>query len=379
MLALVGVADWAFALHRSESTVFSLLQLGAFIGLNVSIWRAGGLYRSARGVAWLRFGLVAVCLVMGALILGKKLALLVGDANLELDGVVSHRTLTIYFTLVTVGGAVALRSSVDDVLDRWVRRPMLMAVAAFALAALLGALLLSLPHAAHEPISFLDNLFNAVSAVCVTGLAVNNVGQTYTVFGQAVLLALFQVGGLGIIMLSTTIMMLFGRRLGVQVEVALAESLDLQSLGQLKRQLLYVLAVVLTIEVLGAVALYVSFCSTEVASLAETERALISGEMALWSSLFHSVSAFCNAGFSILPSGLKPFAQNGWISSIIMVLVVVGGLGFPVLVAFGAHVKSLLQGRRPRRLSLIDAAVVGSIPPDDVTFNGAFTVTVDVL
>ena len=353
-LASLSALDWAVAPLLGWPLGISILQTIAFLGLALSMWRARGTLESAsRSFQRWRSGGIVVCLALSVIGLGQKFVVLFEGVGLSPETVSTYRTLTIYFGLLCSAGIGFLHSSVDGVLQRLVRRPMQIAVLSFAIASVLGAFLLSLPQATRHPVSFLDNLFTAVSAVCVTGLTVNVIGQDYTLLGQGVILALFQIGGLGIMMVSTTILMLFGEKLGVQAQIALAETLDVRSLGRLKKQLIRVIVVAIGIELLGAIVLYASFSAAGEVNLIGGDHALLSENTGrIWSAVFHSVSAFCNAGFSIFSTGLQPFAENGWVSLTIMLLIVAGGLGFPVLVTFGSYLRSLLKNQRPYKLSL---------------------------
>jgi trk system potassium uptake protein TrkH len=203
----------------------------------------------------------------------------------------------------------------------------------FVAVALLGALLLTLPVCVRDPthVSFLDALFMATSAVCVTGLAVHGVAVEYTTWGQAVLLVLVQIGGIGIMVLSASLVVLTGRRLKARSSAALVEVLDADSLLSLRGSIVRIVGFTLLIEAVGTLVLYTQFSShREVGYGAESAHPMAGAGSLWWAALFHAVSAFCNAGFSLMHGGLEPFVASYGVCSTIMTLIVLGGLGFPV-------------------------------------------------
>jgi len=201
-------------------------------------------------------------------------------------------------------------------------KPALVLTLSFAVLIGLGTLLLILPFSVQrlEDISFIDALFNITSAVCVTGLSVNEVGQTYTPFGQGVLLACIQLGGIGIMTIAGLVTVsLSGSSLQSQSEYA--EMLEVESLHELKRMLRVVVFGTLVIESLGALCLWWAFSGDP----------RVGNASALWLAIFHAVSAFCNAGFSLFTANLTGFADAPGVQAVIMTLTVLGGLGFPVI------------------------------------------------
>ena len=218
---------------------------------------------------------------------------------------------------------------------RLFRDPSRVLVIGFAAAMAIGSVLLALPIAHNgAPVGFLDALFTATSAVCVTGLTVVDTGSRYNGFGQAVILLLIQCGGVGITTLSTTLLLLMGERASLTSTEAVAETLTTRrgtAIGPLLRR---VLLWTLAIEAMGAAVLFV----TEVKRLPLDE--------AIWSAVFHAVSAFCNAGFGLRPDNLTADRLNAWVVLPIAALIVSGGLGFSVLTE---TVGWLVKPRRQRR------------------------------
>ncbi|MFW5924868.1 MAG: TrkH family potassium uptake protein [Myxococcota bacterium] len=308
---------------------------------------------------------LAVHLVNGLLLAGcmiwKWLAVL------EVDGYAGDLLLSQYrmftvaaYVLVNVGllgrGARASR-----LLGGLSQQPARMTALSFGLTGLFGALLLNLPPALRDPAdaSFVDSLFTAISAVCVTGLVVHPTAQTYTPFGQAVILCLFQVGGLGIMGLSAAFATLAGRRLRLRSSVMIAEMVDARSLASLRRTLKGIVGYTLAIELVGAVLLYLMFLSYPATTLGPESTGLAAGAGSrVWAAVFHSVSAFCNAGFTVFHGGALAFAGSWPVSLTLMVLIVLGGLGFPVLRELGVRAQVRLARRRVERMSLHSRVVL---------------------
>ncbi len=201
-------------------------------------------------------------------------------------------------------------------------QPARLFIGSFVFVILLGTLALLLPRATTGGISVLDALFTSTSAVCVTGLVVVDTASAFTPFGKIILLLLIQVGGLGL-MTFTTFFTLFSSKLSIKERVMMQEMLSRESLGQVRNTLLSIIAVTLLIEAAGAILLYHSWGDVAFAS----ERTKI------FSSVFHSVSAFCNAGFSLFSDNLavSGAAMNVQLNLTIASLIILGGLGFIVI------------------------------------------------
>lgn len=195
--------------------------------------------------------------------------------------------------------------------------PLALPIHLFAGAILCGAILLCQPiSCTGAPVSFLDALFTATSAACVTGLTVVDTGQAYSRFGQTVILALIQLGGLGIMTFSTLIFYLWRRRVSLADHIAVGQSLLHDATFHLGRFLIRMAAVTVFIEALGAVALNV----------------LDPVGFGPYSAVFHSISAFCNAGFGLFPDNLAGYVHAPAINGVFMWLIISGGLGFGVLI-----------------------------------------------
>ncbi|MCL3861086.1 TrkH family potassium uptake protein [Actinotalea sp. K2] len=217
------------------------------------------------------------------------------------------------------------------------RRPGLVIVAGFAGAVLVATLLLLLPAASAErPATVLEALFTATSAVCVTGLVVVDTATHWTGVGQALILLFIQVGGLGIMTLATLLGLLISRRLGLQSRRVAAASTRSVGMGDVRTVLFGVARATLIVEGATALVLTMRFAAGYDMPMGR----------ALWHGVFHSVSAFNNAGFALYSDSLIPFATDPWVSLPIAIAVILGGLGFPVLLELHR------QHRRPKRWSI---------------------------
>ncbi len=202
---------------------------------------------------------------------------------------------------------------------------------AFTTFAAIGTVLLSLPIArAGEPHRFIDDLFIATSAVCVTGLVTIDPGTSYSPFGQAIVALLIQIGGLGYMTLFTLGILLVGKRLSMRDRVALQLTTDQVGLGGLVTYIRRIVAFTAIAEIGGALALMAVFVP---------EHGLGRGA---WLAVFHAVSAFNNAGFSLFPNGAMALQGHAPALLIISALVIAGGLGFAVV----NEIRCRLTGRR---------------------------------
>jgi trk system potassium uptake protein TrkH len=185
----------------------------------------------------------------------------------------------------------------------------------------IGTLFLWLPFstATGEWNTFVTSLFTATSAVCVTGLIVVDTGSYYSDFGNVVILVLIQVGGLGYMTATTFLLILLGRRFGLKEKLAIQKSLDLRGLSSAVQLVRSIIALTLTFEVLGIIVLFPIF---------EADYGVGRG---LWLAIFHSISAFNNAGFSLFSDSLSQYATSIPVNIMIPLLILMGGLGYQVI------------------------------------------------
>ncbi len=193
----------------------------------------------------------------------------------------------------------------------------------FAAIILLGACLLMLPLSSRmgTPASFSDALFTSTSAVCVTGLVVRDTASYWSAFGQAVILILIQIGGLGVVTVAASLALLSGRKISLLQRSAMQEAVAAPKVGGIVRLTGFILRATFAMELLGALAMLPVFWSEF-------------GPGGIWRAVFHSVSAFCNAGFDLMGSAGREFvsltgrAGDPLVNVVVMLLIIVGGIGF---------------------------------------------------
>ncbi len=193
----------------------------------------------------------------------------------------------------------------------------------FAAVILIGAFLLMLPISSKDGVvtPFSDALFTSTSAVCVTGLIVQDTATYWSYFGQAIILVLIQIGGMGVVTVAASVSILAGRKIGLGQRSTMQEAMSAPSVGGIVRLTWFILKGVLIIEVIGILAMLPVFCTDH-------------GAKGIWMAVFHSISAFCNAGFDVMGevsgqySSLTAYATNPVISIIVMLLIIIGGIGF---------------------------------------------------
>lgn len=193
----------------------------------------------------------------------------------------------------------------------------------FAGVILLGALLLMLPISTTERCvtAFNEALFTATSAVCVTGLVLHDTGSYWSSFGQTIILTLIQIGGLGVVTVAASFALLSRRRISLMQRSTMQDAISAPNVGGIVRLTKFILWGTFFIELLGTLVMLPVFCRDY-------------GWQGVWLAVFHSISAFCNAGFDILGTSnnlypsLTGYAQNPIINIMIMLLIIIGGIGF---------------------------------------------------
>lgn len=202
-----------------------------------------------------------------------------------------------------------------------------------------GTVLLLLPwaNASGSWGSPLVALFTATSAVCVTGLIVVDTGTHFSPLGQGIILALIQMGGLGYMTANSVLMLLLGRRLKLKDRVAIQQSMDNSALSGGSSLILSIITMTLVFELTGIFCLYPTF------------QREFGGGQGLWLSIFHSISAFNNAGFSLFADSITRYALNPWVNLVITALVIVGGIGYQVIMEIVLWARQQMRGdqRRP--------------------------------
>lgn len=194
---------------------------------------------------------------------------------------------------------------------------------------LLGTILLNLPIATQngESIGFINALFTSASAVCVTGLVVVNTGEFWSLFGQIIIILLIQMGGLGFMTMATIGALVIGKKITLKERLIIKEQLNQETMSGLVKLTKYVILSTLAIESLGAILLSTKFIP------------IYGNTKGIWFSIFHSISAFCNAGFDITGDSIVPFVGDFTINMTISALVILGGLGFSVYIDISRNKK----------------------------------------
>ena len=222
--------------------------------------------------------------------------------------------------------------------------PIRLIMLSFFAVIMIGAALLMLPWSTTAPgsLSFVDALFTATSATCVTGLVVNTVATEFTAFGHVVILFLVQIGGLGFMTISSGVYLLIRHKVSLRKRISMTEELSHDGMDDLKRLTFDILKMTVATELAGAVLLSLAFAR------------YYSAGKAVWYGLFHSVMAFCNSGFDIVSTegtSYQMFAEDPFILIVTMVLIVLGGIGFMV-------VSDIAHNRRWRKLKLHTKIVI---------------------
>jgi len=206
---------------------------------------------------------------------------------------------------------------------------------------LLGSLLLFMPWSSNAPTSYVDALFTSATSVCITGLLVVDTGTHWTTLGQMIILLLVQVGGLGVMAFAGFFALLMGRKIQLRERLLMQQSINVSSVGGIVRVFKYLLSFTFLLETLGAIILAIKWAP------------LMGLKKALWFGVFHSVSAFNNAGLDIFGNfkSLTEFGSDVTVNIVVSILVIIGGLGFYVCY-------ELYNYRNSRKLSLHSKVVL---------------------
>lgn len=227
----------------------------------------------------------------------------------------------------------------------------------FLILVITGALILMLPAASADRTvtPFADTVFTAVSAVCVTGLVSVDTATHWSVFGQAVILVLIQIGGMGVVTIGLAVMRISGRKIGLWQRSTMQESISAPQVGGIIRLTSFIIRTSAIIEVCGAALLMPVFI-----------RDFGVGK-GIWYSFFHSISAFCNAGFDLMGvrqsfSSLTSYADNIYVNIVIMLLIVVGGISFMTWDDFKVNKLRFKKFSLQSKIILITSAILIAVP-----------------
>ena len=199
--------------------------------------------------------------------------------------------------------------------------PYTVILVSFVIIILIGGFLLSLPIAIEngQKTNLLEGMFTATSAVCVTGLTVNDVSKVYNLFGKTVIMVLIQLGGIGIITFSTIVVTMISKKVGYFTKKLIQEDINTNTTFEIQKFVKKVLITVFTIEIIGAAILFLKFIQ------------IFDYKKAIYYSIFHSISAFCNAGFALFSDNLYGFKNSFLINITIPLLIFLGGIGFSTI------------------------------------------------
>lgn len=190
----------------------------------------------------------------------------------------------------------------------------------FLLVILVGSVLLSMPFASHTPTHYIDALFTSTTAVCVTGLVVVDTGTHWTFWGQLIIMLLIQIGGLGVMAFAGFFALLLGRKINLRERLVMQQSINVSAVGGIVRVFRYLLGFTFGVEALGALILAIRWAP------------VMGLKKALWFGLFHSISAFNNAGIDLFGNfkSLMDYSSDITVNLVISSLIIIGGLGFYV-------------------------------------------------
>ncbi len=227
----------------------------------------------------------------------------------------------------------------------------------FAGVILLGSMLLMLPIATRDGrgAAFADALFTSTSAVCVTGLIVYDTAVYWTRFGQAVILMLIQIGGMGVVTVGAAVFMVSGKKINLKQRSTMQEAISAHKVGGIVNLTGFIIKMTLIFELVGALVMMPAFCG---------EFGLAGG---MWRAVFHSVSAFCNAGFDLMGirqeySSLTFFAEYWIVNGAVMALIIIGGIGFMTWDDIRTHRYRVRRYRMQSKVILTTTALLVTVP-----------------
>ncbi len=320
IMIIIAIILLRYLFRYDSVMVFNALQIALFLeaaGLFTAVLSSTRGWKDIKSRPW-------QMILSLFFIAGGFTALITGELSGSIHGwpissvvnvyLISMAFLTVFSELVKLASRIS---------------PALILGSTFTMVIILGATLLMTPRATTNGISPVDALFTSASATCVTGLIVLDTGTDFTFSGQLIILFLIQVGGLGVMTFAAFFALSFGQQMGLAGARNLSRLMDSEFTNDLKHILLSILIWTLIIETAGALLLYNTWSNIETLGWSATHT--------VWQSIFHSISAFCNAGFSLNTTNLEIFADSPSTSLIIGTLIVLGGLGFILLTALGRH------------------------------------------
>ncbi|KEO72165.1 TrkH family potassium uptake protein [Anditalea andensis] len=239
--------------------------------------------------------------------------------------------------IVTITFLIEL-SKLSLAVNRLQLNPPQVFIFSFIILIIIGMGLLSLPNATNNGISFIDALFTSTSAVCVTGLIVLDTSSDFTFFGQVVIMSLFQIGGLGMMTFTSFFGFFFKGKYSLQNQLFLQDYINEDKIGAIYYTLIKIIVFTVLVEAVGVLLIF---------NLIDPSLFASTGDR-LFFSLFHSISAFCNAGFSTLSDGLFEvgFRQQYNVHLVLAFIIILGGIGFPVVLGYYSYLRHVYIGSR---------------------------------
>lgn len=331
LASLIAIACFFGLNHASSSGGWSSTLLNAALALFTLNIILGTVFSFRTYV--LRGGILKWC--VNTLVLVNAVAVFIPPVTAWYDFIFSHGFL---FSSLAAYSVVYLSARALELAGSYRLNPSLILASSFILVIVAGTFLLMLPKSTNNPISLVDAFFISTSAVCVTGLSPVDISQDFTGFGLLVLSFLIQTGGLGLITFTSVFAVFYSGSTSIYNQLLIKDMFYSKSMDALLPTLIYVLGFTLAIEAIGAFLIYFSVDNTLFSS--STDKLIF--------SLFHAMSAFCNAGFSNLKDGLSnPVLMHGtqWFYLIICGLMFLGSIGFPILINFKDKLLSRIRTR----------------------------------
>ncbi len=322
------IYDFGFDQSEKEENLLQIIYvITLIIGIFSTLFRY--IFRDTRPrfkTGIVDFVLVAVSAILIPVSMGlteQNFSMLLTDRN----------SIWLYFTLFLI--FIREYSALKIDFKRTVLNPAQLFVLGFLFVIILGSFMLLLPKSTHSGISLVNAIFTSTSAVCVTGLSSVDTGTTFTDFGQFILLSLIQIGGLGIMTFAGYFAYFFKGSTSYENQIVLRDLTSTEKIGEIFVILKKILLVTLIIEGVGALLVYINLNPLLLKTFSER----------IWFSIFHSVSAFCNAGFSTLPNNLAQagFQFNYPLHLIIAFLIIIGGIGFPIVFNIFSYTNNILK------------------------------------
>ena len=312
-----------YGFHLSEKLMIDLIIIDEFIAGFFIVILLTKFFISDRKWKFIKespFEMILMTLFIVSIIIEEIIS--IEEPHYLLKRSTTHNFIKLYFIIIQIYIVINGIIAITRAREKWLYfslSPARIIVISYLLMILTGTLILKLPKATYHGISWIDAFFTSTSAVCITGLSTLNISQAFTFEGQVFIMILIQIGGLGIITLTSFIALFIQRGLRLRDQLIVQELFDSENFSSLASILKAIIAITFFVELAGAVGLFLTWKDL---GLSEFDR--------IFSAVFHSVSAFCNAGFSVFPNGLETGGMRFSSISLVvlMVLIVAGGIGF---------------------------------------------------